>query len=63
MDDCLLRSKVDSDIVPQHRHKRPGVSRFIDLEAEVSDEDEEEEEEGDYADGMSLHRKYVTALS
>ncbi|KAF5313474.1 hypothetical protein D9611_008618 [Ephemerocybe angulata] len=33
----------------KHRHKRSAVSRFIDLEAEVSDEDEEEEEEDDDA--------------
>ncbi|KAF9460432.1 hypothetical protein BDZ94DRAFT_933662 [Collybia nuda] len=37
----------------QHRHKRSIASRFVDLEAEVSDEDEEEEEDEDYgADGF-----------
>jgi hypothetical protein len=30
--------------VVQHRHKRP-INKFLDIEAEVSDEDEEEEDE------------------
>ncbi|KAF8957531.1 hypothetical protein BDZ97DRAFT_1906781 [Flammula alnicola] len=32
----------------KHRHKRSGLSRFLDIEAEVSDEDDEDEEEEEY---------------
>jgi transcription elongation factor SPT5 len=37
----------------QHRHKRPAVNRFLDLEVEVDEEDEEEEgEEEEYGRGV-----------
>ncbi|KAH9946425.1 transcription elongation factor Spt5 [Epithele typhae] len=32
----------------KHRHKRPTVNRFIDLEAEVDEEDEEEDEDDEF---------------
>ena len=35
----------------QHRHKRPLVNRFLDVEAEVDTEEEEEEEEEGYDNG------------
>ena len=38
----------------QHRHKRPAVNRFLDLEVEVDEEDEEEDgEEEEYGRGKS----------
>jgi hypothetical protein len=38
----------------QHRHKRPAVNRFLDLEVEVDEEDEEEEgDEEEYGRGVS----------
>lgn len=45
---CLLNQ------VFQHRHKRPAVNRFLDLEVEVDEEDEDEEgEEEEYGRGVS----------
>ncbi|KAL7284752.1 hypothetical protein ACG7TL_002059 [Trametes sanguinea] len=34
---------------PQHRHKRPAVNRFLDVEAEVDEDEEEEDDEDEYA--------------
>ncbi|KAJ2990894.1 hypothetical protein NUW54_g8344 [Trametes sanguinea] len=33
----------------KHRHKRPAVNRFLDVEAEVDEDEEEEEDEDEYA--------------
>ena len=35
----------------QHRHKRPAVNRFLDVEAEVDEEEEEDEDEDEYGRG------------
>ena len=35
----------------QHRHKRPAVNRFLDVEAEVDEDEDEEEDEDEYARG------------
>lgn len=36
----------------QHRHKRPAVNRFLDVEAEVDEDEEEDEEEDEYGRGL-----------
>ena len=48
----------------QHRHKRPAVNRFLDLEVEVDEEDEEEEgDEEEYGRGVCLRSRSATILS
>ncbi|KAG6832190.1 hypothetical protein H0H87_002300 [Tephrocybe sp. NHM501043] len=44
-----------TNIILQHRHNKPAVTRFFDLEAEVSDEDEDEDEDEDIHDGFIEH--------
>lgn len=41
---------------PQHRHKRPAMNRFLDIEAEVDEDEEEDEEDEEYGRGRSPHK-------
>lgn len=40
-----------TNYILKHRHKRAGASRFLDIEAEVSDEEEDDDDDEEEAAG------------